>query len=251
MTVELRIIGLRGLGEITPGLDLATAIMGRLEAQGLALEAGDVLVVTQKIVSKAEGRLVALDTIEPSPFAKHIAETYEKDARVVEVVLRESKRIVKMDRGTIICETRHGLVCANAGVDESNVKNLGAVALLPEDPDQSARALRSAIGSLTGVKPPIIITDTFGRPWRDGLVNVAIGIAGLAPLLDYRDRPDTEGRLMRVTAMAVADELASASELVMGKLDRVPVALVRGYAYTPYEGRAADLVRPPEKDLFR
>ncbi len=255
MISELQIIGLRGLPDITPGLDLATAITEAANAQGLNIGSDDsndnILIVTQKVVSKAEGRLVDLQTVTPSPFADDFARRYEKDPRVVEVVLRESRRIVKMDRGTIISETHHGFVCANAGVDESNLKDDGTVALLPEDSDLSARRLRSAIGRLTGVEPAVIISDTFGRPWRDGLVDVAIGVAGMNAVEDYRDRPDTAGRIMKVTAVAVADELASAAELVMGKVDRVPVAVVRGYAYTPGDSGAGQLIRPPDKDLFR
>ena len=251
----MRIIGLRGLPDITPGLDLATVITEAVKAQGLTLGSDDgiddILVVTQKVISKSEGRLVNLRTVTPSPFAEQFAREYDKDPRVVEVVLRESRRIVKMDQGTIISETHHGFVCANAGVDESNLKDEGTVALLPEDSDLSARKMRSAIGALTGYEPAIIISDTFGRPWRDGLVDVAIGLAGMEALRDYRDLPDTEGRIMKVTAVAVADELASAAELVMGKLDKVPVALVRGYSYTPGEGGVGQLIRPPEKDLFR
>ena len=250
MSSEMHIIGLQGLPDVEPGLDLGAAITEAAQAQNLVLAADDLLVVTQKIVSKAEGRLVNLETVTPSPFAQQIAESYDKDPRVVEVVLRETRRIVKMDHGTIISETHHGLVCANAGVDESNLAE-GTVALLPEDSDASARQLRTSIERHAGIRPAIIISDTFGRPWRDGLVDVAIGVAGLEPMKDYRDRPDTEGRIMKVTAVAVADELAAAAELVMGKLDRVPVAVIRGYAYEPGDGAARTLIRPPEKDLFR
>ena len=250
MSSEMHIIGLQGLPDVEPGLDLGAAITEAAQAQNLVLAADDILVVTQKIVSKAEGRLVDLETVTPSPFAEQIAESYDKDPRVIEVVLRESRRIVKMDHGTIIVETHHGLVCANAGVDESNLAE-GTVALLPEDSDASASQLRTSIERHAGIRPAIIISDTFGRPWRDGLVDVAIGVAGLEPMKDYRDRPDTEGRIMKVTAVAVADELAAAAELVMGKLDRVPVAVIKGYAYEPGDGGARTLIRPPEKDLFR
>ena len=255
MPSEIRVIGLRGLPDITPALDLASEITKAVKAEGLTLGAddglADILVVTQKVISKSEGRLVDLQTVTPSPFAEQFARRYEKDPRVVEVVLRESRRIVKMDHGTIISETHHGFVCANAGVDESNLEDDQTVALLPVDADRSARQLRTAIGKRVAIEPAIIISDTFGRPWRDGLVNVAIGVAGLAPLTDYRDLPDTGGRIMKMTALAIADELASAAELVMGKLDRVPVALIRGYSHTPSEGAARELIRPPEKDMFR
>lgn len=251
MPSEVRIIGLQGLPNITPGMDLAQVIVDTARGQDLTFTSGDIMVVTQKIVSKAEGRLVDLHTVTPSPFAVQVAKVQEKDAKIVEVVLRETKRVVKMAQRTIISETRHGFVCAHAGVDESNVTGEGTVALLPVDADASARRLRQDIRECTGVELAVIISDTFGRPWREGLVNVAIGVAGLAPLKDYRGLPDTEGRILKVTSLAVADELASAAELVMGKLDRVPVAVIRGYAYPPGDGTATQLVRAPERDLFR
>jgi len=251
MTSDIRIIGLKGPADITPGVDLAAVIVEAAQALGLSFITGDILVVTQKIVSKAEGQLVALHTITPSPFAEQIARAQEKDPRLVEVVLRETKRIVKMDQRALIVETRHGFVCANAGVDESNVAGEGTVALLPVDADASARRLRQAIRDLTGTELSVIISDTFARPWREGFVNVAIGVSGLEPLKDYRGVPDTEGRILQATTLAVADELASAAELVMGKVDRIPVAVIRGYSHTPGEGTAAQLVRSPEKDLFR
>jgi coenzyme F420-0:L-glutamate ligase/coenzyme F420-1:gamma-L-glutamate ligase len=251
MTAEVRIIGLHGLPNVTPGIDLAQIILEAAQAQGLSLTSGDILVVTQKIVSKAEGQLVDLHTVTPSPFALQVAKVQEKDPQIVEVVLRETRRLVKMVQRTIISETHHGFVCAHAGVDESNVAGEGTVALLPADADASARRLRQDLRERIGVELAIIISDTFGRPWREGLVNVAIGVAGLEPLKDYRGLPDTEGRILKVTTLAVADELASAAELVMGKLDRVPVAVIRGYPYTPGEGSATQLLREPEKDFFR
>ena len=251
MTSEIRIIGLKNPEDITPGVDLAAMVVEAARAQGLSFSSGDIVVVTQKIVSKAEGQLVDLGTITPSPFAEQIAGVQKKDPRLVEVVLRETKRVVKMDQRAIIVETRHGFVCANAGVDESNVAGDGTVALLPVDPDASARRLRQAIRDLTGTELAVIISDTFARPWREGFVNVAIGVAGLEPLKDYRGVPDTEGRILQATTLAVADELASAAELVMGKVDRIPVAVIRGYSYSPGEGTATQLVRAPEKDLFR
>jgi coenzyme F420-0:L-glutamate ligase / coenzyme F420-1:gamma-L-glutamate ligase len=251
MTAEVRIIGLHGLPNVTPGIDLAQIILEAAQAQGLTLTGGDILVVTQKIVSKAEGQLVDLHTVTPSPFALQVAKVQEKDPQIVEVVLRETRRMVKMAQRTIISETHHGFVCAHAGVDESNVAGEGTVALLPVDADASARRLRQGIRERTGVDLPVIISDTFGRPWREGLVNVAIGTAGMEPLKDYRGLPDTEGRILKVTTLAVADELASAAELVMGKLDRVPVAVIRGYPYAPGEGDSKRLLRAPEKDMFR
>jgi coenzyme F420-0:L-glutamate ligase/coenzyme F420-1:gamma-L-glutamate ligase len=251
MPSEVRIIGLQGVPDIASGADLPLVISEAAQSQGFPFASGDILVVTQKIVSKAEGQLVDLHTVSPSPFAKQVAKLQEKDPQVVEVVLRETKRVVKMDQRTIISETHHGFVCAHAGVDESNVAGDETVALLPVDADASARRLREGIRQRTGVELAVIISDTFGRPWREGLVNVAIGIAGMEPLKDYRGLPDTEGRILKVTTLAVADELASAAELVMGKLDKVPVAIIRGYPYTPGEGDARRLLRAPEKDLFR
>ncbi|MBI3325216.1 MAG: coenzyme F420-0:L-glutamate ligase, partial [Nitrospinae bacterium] len=229
MAREVRIIGLEGLPTITPGMDLAEVITAAVQVQRIVFESGDVLVVTQKIVSKAEGRLIDVHTVEPSAFARQIAAIQEKDARVMEIVLRETKRLVRMDQRIFIAETHHGFVCAHAGVDESNVAGDGMVALLPVDSNASARRLREAIQTRTGVELAVVISDTFGRPWREGLVNVAIGVAGLDPIKDYRGLPDTEGRIMKVTALAVADELASAAELVMGKLERIPVAVIKGY----------------------
>ncbi len=251
MSSELRIIAVRGIGEVRPGDDLAATILNALEPQELRLADGDVLVVTQKIVSKAEGRIVAPQEVEPSHFARMVAAQGVKDAGYYEVVLRESRRIVKMDRGVLVTETHHGLICANAGVDESNVAGGRAVTLLPVDPDASAVALRSALRERAGVEVAVIISDTFGRPWREGQVNVAIGIAGIAPLADYAGQQDGYGYTMHASVIAVADELASAAELVMGKIDAVPVAIVRGYAYQAAEGRAGQLIRAPEKDLFR
>ncbi len=251
MAAELRIIAIEGLPEVRPGDDLASLILGATQRQGLAFENGDVLVVTQKVVSKAEGRIVDLDTVEPGAFATQIAAQWEKDARVVETVLRESARIVRMDHGVLICETKHGLICANAGVDASNVERLGTVALLPVDPDASAEALRKRLDEAAGASLAVIITDTFGRPWREGHVNFAIGVAGMEPLWDYAGATDPAGYELRVTRMAVADELAGAAELVHGKLDRVPAAVVRGYAYPTGCGTARSLLRDPERDLFR
>jgi coenzyme F420-0:L-glutamate ligase/coenzyme F420-1:gamma-L-glutamate ligase len=251
MASEVRIIGLHGLPEITPGTDLTQVITEAAQAQGLSFASGDIMVVTQKIVSKAEGQLVDIHSVTPSPFAAQVAKVQEKDAQVVEVVLRESRRIVRMAQRTIISETHHGFVCAHAGVDESNVAGEGTVALLPVDADASARRLRQGIWERAGVELAVIISDTFGRPWREGLVNVAIGVAGLEPLKDYRGLPDTAGRILKVTTLAVADELASAAELVMGKLDKVPVAVIRGYPYTTGEGNSRQLLRAPERDLFR
>ncbi len=251
MAGEIRIVGIEGLPEVRPGDDLAALILDAAQRQGLAFEGGDVVVVTQKVVSKAEGRIVDLESVEPGPFALQIAERWEKDARVVELVLRESARIVRMDHGVMICETKHGFICANAGIDSSNVERLGTVALLPVDPDASAEAVLRRVRDATGAAVAVIVTDTFGRPWREGHVNFAIGVAGMAPLRDYMGEVDPAGYELRVTRMAVADELAAAAELAHGKLERVPVAIVRGYAFPKGEGRSRELLRDPERDLFR
>jgi coenzyme F420-0:L-glutamate ligase/coenzyme F420-1:gamma-L-glutamate ligase len=248
----IEIIGLPQLAEIRPGDDLVGQIGDAIEASGQGLREDDVLVVTQKVVSKAEGRLVDLRTIEPSAMARDWAEQWEKDPRQVEVVLRESKRIVRMDRGVLITETRHGFVCANAGVDASNVE-AETVCLLPDDPDASAHTIRRRLGARFGVKPGVIISDSFGRPWRLGIVNVAIGVAGLAPLADYRGMYDDAGYELHVTVISVADELACAAELVSNKLDKRPVTLIRGYqppVQMP-DGSGRDLLMDPARDMFR
>lgn len=250
MTVpSVQIFGLAGIPEVRPGDDLAGMILAA--AQDAPLQPGDVLVVTQKVVSKAEGRLADLRAVTPSAFAQAWAATWNKDARQVEVVLRESRRIVRMDRGVLICETRHGFVCANAGVDASNVGDPDTVCLLPVDPDASAARLAAEVAARLGFAVPVIVTDSFGRAWRNGIINVAIGVAGLRPLADYRGQVDPNGHELRVTILAVADEIASAAELVHGKLARCPVAIVRGYAWEPGVGRAAELVMDPARDLFR
>lgn len=251
MTSPIQIIGVDGVGEVRPGDDVGLAIRRGLDHSGIALERGDVLVVTHKIVSKAEGRLVDLRTIEPSPFARQWAERFGKDARQIEVVLRESVRIVRMDRGIIIAETRHGFVCANAGVDASNVAGDDMVCLLPLDPDASAAWLAAAFETTLGFPVAVIITDSFGRAWRDGVVNIAIGVAGMQPLVDYRGQNDPYGYVLSASVMGVADEVAAAAELAMGKVDQRPVAVVRGYPYDTGPGSAQQLVTRPERDMFR
>jgi coenzyme F420-0:L-glutamate ligase/coenzyme F420-1:gamma-L-glutamate ligase len=253
-TGGVTIHGLDGIPEVGPGADLAALIADAAEAGGLGLRDRDVLVVTHKVVAKAEGRLVDLRQIEPSPLAIHWAEEFAKDARQIEVVLRETRRVVRMARGVLISETRHGFVCANAGVDASNVPGEGMVCLLPEDPDGSARGLRAAFAERLGVDIAVVISDTFGRPWRNGIINVAIGVAGMDPFADYRGQPDPYGYMLAATRMAIADELASAAELVMGKMDMRPVALIRGYEYRPAapgSESGQDMVMDPERDLFR
>jgi coenzyme F420-0:L-glutamate ligase/coenzyme F420-1:gamma-L-glutamate ligase len=251
---EISIFGIDGIPEVQPGDDLHTLIGDAIEASGRGLTRDDVLVVTHKIVSKAEGQLVDLSTVTPSDFALRWAERYNKDARQVEVVLGETQRIVRMDRGVLIAETRHGFICANAGVDHSNV-GADTVCLLPRDPDHSARGIREALAARFGLDegPGIVISDSFGRPWRAGIVNIAIGVAGLAPLEDYRGHHDPAGYELSVTVLAVADELAGAAELVMNKLDARPVVLIRGYKSPTgsRHGEGRDLVLDSSRDLFR
>ncbi|HTK07504.1 MAG TPA: coenzyme F420-0:L-glutamate ligase [Ktedonobacteraceae bacterium] len=258
MDTELRIIPLTSIGEIPPGTDLGALLFEALQRQQLTLEQGDVLVVTQKIVSKAEGRLVDLTEIEPSEFAQAIALAGNKDPRHVEVVLRESKRIVRMDHGVVISETQHGFICANAGVDESNIGGQHVLALLPIDPDASAQQLRTRLQDLAASEKnrerldiAVIISDTWGRAWRNGQVNMAIGVAGLEAIADYRGQTDPYGYELHASAIAVADELASAAELVMGKIERIPVALIRGYRYISSPGTVKTMVRDSATDMFR
>jgi coenzyme F420-0:L-glutamate ligase/coenzyme F420-1:gamma-L-glutamate ligase len=251
VTARVELVALDGIPEVSAGDDLGALIAEAAGATGIELADGDVLVVTQKIVSKAEGRLVELASVEPSPLAVDWASRWGRDARQVEVVLRESAAIVRMGPGgLIISRTRHGLVCANAGVDVSNVGGGEVASLLPEDPDRSARAIREAVRVRTGSSPGVVISDSFGRPWRNGIVNVAIGAAGIETLVDLRGQPDAAGREMRATVIAVADELASAADLVGGKTAQRPVVVVRGYAWRPSEAGASVLVMEPERDLF-
>lgn len=251
MPKHIQIIPVGAIGEVHAGENVAMLLLNALAAQGDALVDGDVVVVTQKIVSKAEGRVVIIEDVEPSPFAHMVAAQGHKDAKYYEIVLRESRRIVRMDRGVLITETHHGLICANAGVDESNVDGGRAVTLLPVDPDGSADAIRAAIRERAGVDVAVLISDSFGRAWREGQVNIAIGVSGMLPLTNYAGQEDSYGYLLKASVLAVADELASAAELVMGKTDAVPIAIVRGFEYQPGEGRAHMLLRAPEKDMFR
>lgn len=246
----IQIVGIEGLPEIRAGDDVAGHILRAVERTGLMFQHGDVLVIAQKIISKAEGQLVCLSDIEPSVFARALAATMSKDARLVEVVLRESKRIVRMDRNVMIVETHHGFVCANAGVDQSNVAG-GWVSLLPRDPDGSAAHIRERLTQAVGVDLAVIISDTFGRPWRQGLVEVAIGVAGLQPLIDYRGMQDPYGYTLQASVVAVADELAAAAGLVFGKTSGIPAAVIHGYQFAPAGGSAKTLLRPADRDLFR
>jgi coenzyme F420-0:L-glutamate ligase/coenzyme F420-1:gamma-L-glutamate ligase len=253
MTVA--VIPVPGLPLIRPGDDLPGLLGDAIDAARVGVKAGDVVAVCQKVVSKAEGAVVRLDDVVASPFAEHLASRTGggKDPRAVEVVLRETQRIVRMDRGHVICETRHGFVCANAGVDESNGVEPGVLTLLPRDPDASAEALRAALAARFGVPLAVVVTDTFGRPWREGLVDVALGCAGMDPLLDFRGRTDLAGRELHHTVTAVADAVAAAAGLVMEKDSGVAAAVVRGARWTPPRDApgARRLVRRPDLDLFR
>jgi coenzyme F420-0:L-glutamate ligase/coenzyme F420-1:gamma-L-glutamate ligase len=250
--MKLEVIAIEGLPEVEPGSDVAELVAEGAERAGTPLRRGDVVVITQKIISKAEGRLVPLREIVASSFAVEWAEAHRCDPRLVELVLRESRRIVRMERGVIIAETRHGFVCANAGVDLSNVAGGEIAALLPEEPDLSARRIRDALAARTGAPVAVVISDSFGRPWREGLVNVAIGVAGLEPLSSYVDAKDPGGFELKATIVAVADEIAAASGLVSRKLNRIPAVIVRGASYEVGDnGCARSLIRPADRDLFR
>jgi len=253
VTASVELLAPDGIPEIRPGDDLGAIIAGALRGGDIGLQEGDVLVVTQKVVSKAEGRIVDLATITPSPAAREFAERWGKDPRQVELVLSESTEVVRMaEGGLIISRTPQGFVCANAGVDLSNVGDGQVATLLPLDPDASARRLAEQLGELMGVRPAVVISDSFGRPWRNGIVNVAIGVAGLEPLLDLRGTADAQGRVMHSTVIAVADELASAAELASGKTDQRPVVVVRGYTTERVANGpgAAALVMDRAHDLF-
>ncbi|MGH9922782.1 MAG: coenzyme F420-0:L-glutamate ligase [Nitrososphaerales archaeon] len=237
-------------GDVHANSNLANLILSSVRRAKYRLKNDDVLVVAHKIVSKAEGRVIDLVTIQPSMRAINIARKYRKDPRIVELILRESRRIVKMERGIIITETKHGFVCANAGVDKSNISGDRAV-LLPTNPDRSAVKIKRAVMRQTRKNVAVIISDTFGRPFRKGQVNVAIGIAGLNPLKDYRGTKDMFGKQLKVTEIAVADEMASAAELVMGKTDATPVVIITDFKYENKQGSAKDLIRKRKYDLFR
>lgn len=247
MTGELRVLPLLGIPEIEDGDDLATLVVEAAARAG-GLAENDVLVVAQKVVSKEEGRVVRLDDVEPSPEARELAG--EEDARRIEVILRESRRVVRSRPPLVIAETSHGFVCASAGVDSSNAKGPGTVVLLPLDPDASASRLRLRIRDLTGHEVAVVISDSFGRAWRTGTTDVALGVAGMTALLDLRGTRDAVGYELHATQIAVADEVAGAAELVMGKVDGVPAAIVRGLRPSG-DGCGADLVMPADRDLFR
>jgi coenzyme F420-0:L-glutamate ligase/coenzyme F420-1:gamma-L-glutamate ligase len=238
-------------GEIRPGDSLSEKLLTAAKKQGIRFQARDILVVKHKVVSKAEGALVALDEILPSAASRVWARRYGLDARVTELALRESRRIVRRKRGVLITETRHGFVCANSGVDVSNVDGGGHAVLLPEDPDRSASRLRTELKERLRLDIAVIVSDSFGRPWREGLTEVAIGIAGMRPLVDYRGRRDSHGYRMHASIDAIADELACAAGLVCGKLAGTPACIIRGFLYRAGNGKATQLIRPAAYDLFR
>lgn len=246
--MNVTFIPVPGIPEIRPGEDLGAILAQHLRP---LVHDGDVLVVTQKVVSKAEGQLVPLSEVTPSPFAEAFAQKWGRDPRHIEVVLRESLRVLRMaDGGLIISETRHGLVCAHAGVDLSNIDGGDTACLLPVDPDASAQRLHEQLGEALGLHLPVIISDSFGRPWRNGIVNVAIGVAGMRPMTDYRGQVDGGGYALKASLMATADALAAGSELVTGKCDAVPAVLARGFAYERGDGRGCELLMEPQRNLF-
>jgi coenzyme F420-0:L-glutamate ligase/coenzyme F420-1:gamma-L-glutamate ligase len=248
---RLELIGLEGIGEIRAGDSVGQLICDACSAQTIELNDHDVLVVAQKIISKAEGRMVHLDRVSPSTRARELARELDKEPELVEVILGESHKVIRAGGRALIVETHHGFICANAGVDQSNV-GLRQVALLPEDPDKSAREIRRAIASKTGRKPAVIISDSFGRAWRLGTVDVAIGVAGMSAIKDERGLDDRYGYRLKAAVAAIADEFAAAAELVMGKRDGVPVVIVRGYDIEIKEdGSVQELLRPQAEDLFR
>lgn len=249
--MTLSIIPVHGIPEVRPNDDLVGLLQKALASEGEKLGDGDVLVFAQKVVSKSEGRIVRLGDVVPSERALAMAEESGKDARQLEVVLGETKQIIRWERGVLISETHHGFVCANAGVDRSNAGAPDTVILLPVDPDASAARIREEIAERAGVTVAVVITDTFGRAWREGHTNIAIGIAGLPALKRYVGQRDPEGYELRVTEIAVADEIAAAAELVMGKLDRCPVAIVRGLTFEDSDETAQEYVRPAARDMFR
>jgi coenzyme F420-0:L-glutamate ligase/coenzyme F420-1:gamma-L-glutamate ligase len=247
----LSIFGIQGMPEITPGTDLAEAVFDAANASGTPLESGDVLVITSKIVSKAENQIVQLEDVEPSPFAKQYAERWEKDPAIIELVLRESKRVVRQVGPIFITETRHGFICANAGIDQSSSGGHGRALLLPVDPDASCVRIRSGLKA-KGLDVAVIMSDTFGRPWREAQTDIAIGIAGMQPVTSYIGQIDPHGHEFRVQALCTADEIAGAAELVKGNLSRVPAAVVRGLEWERDEtATMQSIIRDSERDVFR
>jgi coenzyme F420-0:L-glutamate ligase / coenzyme F420-1:gamma-L-glutamate ligase len=247
---RIEVIPLPGIPEVSKGDDLAALILDAVSKSSFALHDGDVVVVKHKIVSKSEGRVVRLASVTPGRRARALAKKQGKDPRLVELVLAESVRVVRAGHGVIITETRQGFVCANSGIDQSNVGK-GSVALLPVDPDRSAHKLRRELEKRTGKVLAVVVTDTFGRPWRLGQTDVAIGCSGVLPLVEYEGRRDKFGYELRVTEPSVVDEIAGAAELAIGKLNGIPAAIVSGVEYVRGEGTVKEMLMPPERDLFR
>jgi coenzyme F420-0:L-glutamate ligase / coenzyme F420-1:gamma-L-glutamate ligase len=250
-TGEVRILPLAVDGEIRPGDSLSAKLLAAAQSARLRFQNRDILVVKHKVVSKAEGALVALDEVRPSAWSRAWGRRFGVDARVTELALRESRRVVRRKRSVLITQTQHGFVCANSGVDVSNVDGGRHAVLLPEDPDRSAGRLRTQIKKKLGVEIAVIVSDSFGRPWREGLTEVAIGVAGMRPLIDYRGRHDPYGYSLHATVDAVADELACAAGLVCGKLAGTPACIIRGFSYRRGNGSGRELIRPAKYDLFR
>jgi coenzyme F420-0:L-glutamate ligase/coenzyme F420-1:gamma-L-glutamate ligase len=250
MVNRIEVIPVEGIPEVSKGDDLASLILASVRRSSLALLEGDVIVVKHKIVSKAEGRVVRVDAVAPGRRARALAKKEGKDPRLVELMLRESVRVVRASHGVIITQTKQGFVCANSGIDQSNVGK-GFVALLPVDPDRSARHLRRELEKRTGSRLAVVVSDTFGRPWRLGQTDVAIGCSGILPLFSYAGKRDKFGYSLRVTEPSVADEIAGAAELAIGKLKDMPAAIVRGVDYERGEGGVRGMLMPPERDLFR
>jgi coenzyme F420-0:L-glutamate ligase/coenzyme F420-1:gamma-L-glutamate ligase len=248
---EIRLIPISLADEIHPGDSLADKLLASLRKRRAKLQSGDILVVKHKIVSKAEGRIIDLATVQPCAESIQWAQQYSLDARVIELCLREARAVIRRQNGVLITETHHGFICANSGIDVSNVDGGQHAVLLPENPDRSAGNLRRALKKQTGLAIAVIITDSFGRPWREGLTEFAIGVAGMKPLRDDRNRRDPHGYKLKASVEAVADELACAAGLVCGKLNRTPACIVRGYSYEPAAGTVKDLLRPAKTDLFR
>jgi coenzyme F420-0:L-glutamate ligase/coenzyme F420-1:gamma-L-glutamate ligase len=248
--LRLSIQALEGLPELQPGDDLAFEILASAQRGGHTWTDHTILVIAQKVVSKVEGRIIDLRTIEPSGRARRFGDEHERDPRLIELVLQQSRRIIRMERGVIISETHHGFICANAGIDRSNVPGEHTALLLPEDPDASAALIRKQLIAATGIDCPVIISDSFGRPWRAGQVDVAIGVAGIAPLDDRRGSVDRHGRILNATCIAIADELVAAAGLLMQKDAGRPAVLIEGFTSSGAAGKAFDLLRDPDKDLF-
>lgn len=251
MVREIRLIGIEGIPEVKKGDDVARLMLSCAQQQGTPLSDDDILVVTQKIVSKSEGMVVNLSDISPTDFAERVGQQLDKDPRLVEVILQQSRRIVRMDKGVLLAETKLGYVCANAGVDASNIPGEDTVCLLPENPDVSAKNIRDTIHESTGAWVAVLISDTFGRPWREGTTNIAIGVAGINPLIDHKGVDDSFGRPLQFSVTALADELTGASDLVADKIANIPAVIIRGLTFDKDNDKSKFLIRDTQLDLFR